>query len=69
MIQSLENYKNRTGDWKWVRTLQHYASTGEVDIDKDDVPFIKSLTAEDISAFARQLLATGHTLEIVMTPE
>lgn len=69
MIQTHENYRNRAGDWKWVRTLQHYASTGEVDIDKDDVPFIKSLTAEDISAFARQLLATGHTLEIVMTPE
>lgn len=69
IIQTRENYKNKTGDWEWVRTLQHYASTGEVDIDQDDVPFIKSLTAEDISAFARQLLATGHTLEIVMTPE
>ena len=69
MIQSRENYKNKTGDWKWVRTLQHYASTGEVDTDQDDVPFIKSLTAEDISAFARELVATGHMLEIVMTPE
>ena len=30
---------------------------------------IKSHTPEDISAFARNLLATGHMLEIVMTPE
>ncbi|MBQ9575768.1 MAG: insulinase family protein [Muribaculaceae bacterium] len=69
MIQSRERYKSRAGDWRWMSIINNYASTGEVDIDQDDVPFIKSLTPEDISAFARELLATGHMLEIVMTPE
>jgi len=69
MIQSRERYKSRAGDWRWMSIINNYVSTGEVDIDQDDVPFIKSLTPEDISAFARELLATGHMLEIVMTPE
>ena len=66
----LKFFENRKSDdnFYWLRTIEHYASTGEVDLGNDDVQIIQALTPEDISAFARKLLTTGNMVEIVMTP-
>jgi zinc protease len=66
----LKFFANRKSDdnFYWLKTIEHYASTGEVDLGNDDVQIIQALTPEDISAFARKLLTTGNMVEIVMTP-
>lgn len=60
--------RNKNDNFYWIRAIEDYVSTGEVDLGNDDVPIIQALTPEDISAFARKLLTTGIMVEIVMTP-
>ena len=68
--EKLKSYANlnRNDNFYWMRAIEHYVSTGEVDLGNDDVQIIQALTPEDISAFARKLLTTGNMIEIVMTP-
>ena len=68
--EKLKFFANRNNDdnFYWMRTIEHYASTGEIDLGNDYVQIIQALTPEDISAFARKLLTTGNMVEIVMTP-
>lgn len=61
--------KYNTNDY-WLGVIEEFASDGtEPDPNNEPEQIIRDLTPEDISAFARQLLATGHMLEIVMSPE
>ena len=66
--KALESIQNREMDNS--RCLSHIAEyvLSGIDINTNDDQFIKSLTPETISAFARELLVTGHMLEIVMSP-
>ena len=70
--EQLEYYKSRGKDmdktnYYWLRVINEYVLRG-TDLNTDDEQIIKGLTPESISAFARELLATGHILEIVMSP-
>ena len=68
--EMLEHYatRNHNNNGYWMGVIEKYASEGIVDLNDDTEQIIKTMTAEDLSAFARKLLMTGNMIEIVMTP-
>ena len=52
----------------WMETIHNYLFTG-ADGHTGIIDIINAQTPESISAFARQLLATGNKVEVVMLPE
>ena len=68
--KELEWHKNRPARndcWYWSGTIMEYAMSG-IEHTTDYEQELKAITPESISAFARQLLATGNMIEIVMSP-
>ena len=68
--QELERYKNRSARndcWYWSSIISAYAMRG-IDYTTDEEQILNAITPETLSAFARQLLSTGHRIEIVMSP-
>ena len=52
----------------WLRTIHNYLFTG-IDGHTGVLDIVKAQTPESIAAFARQLLASGNKVEVVMLPE
>ena len=68
--EELEWHKNRPvrdDCWYWSNAIMEYAMSG-IEYTTDYEQELKAITPESISAFARQLLATGNRVEIVMSP-
>lgn len=68
--EKLEWHKNRPARndcWYWSGVILEYAMSG-IEYTTDYEQELNAITPESISAFARQLLATGSRVEIVMSP-
>ena len=68
--EKLEWHKNRPARndcWYWSGVILEYAMSG-IEYTTDYEQELNAITPESISAFARQLLATGSRAEIVMSP-
>ena len=68
--EELEWHKNRPvrdDCWYWSNAIMEYAMNG-IEYTTDYEQELNAITPESISAFARQLLATGNRIEIVMSP-
>ena len=55
-------------NWYWMQTLISYVGRG-IDDHTGYEQIVNAQTPETIAAFARQILATGNKVEVVMLPD
>ena len=65
----IKDYNNEIKEnWYWMWVLNRYVERG-IDSHTGYIDIVKAQTPETIAAFARQILAAGNKVEVVMTPE
>ena len=65
----IKDYNNEIKEnWYWMWVLNRYVERG-IDPHTGYIDIVKAQTPESIAAFARQILAAGNKVEVVMTPE
>ena len=64
----IKDYNNEIKEnWYWMWVLNRYVERG-LDSHTGYIDIVKAQTPETIAAFARQILAAGNKVEVVMTP-